>query len=159
MGNCREERLQSIEFQISRLDNALESLVVPGKSTSNHDVANRPHSNWDMGSPIRNAAAHITGPQPEENFYQGDSSFNAHSAETCRILENAINMEGQKSHMPTLRGTLSSGSLRRTTRNDKLCSHSHFEHNLAMPSRDLILKAVRIAKGSQIPVVFEDDRC
>ena len=155
MNNRREERLQSIESQISHLHNVVEPIIKSGKGTSSRVAVDQSYSTWDTGPVTRDTAAQIAGSHHEETFYQGDSSFNAHSAETSRILEDAIITEDQKIHKTTPGTSSPSGNLRKIMRNDKLCSHSHFDHDLAMPSRDLILKAVRIAKGSAMQVAFE----
>ena len=108
-----------------------------------------------MGASETDTTVQIATTHHEETFYQGDSSFNAHSAVTSRILEDAIISEDQKLHKPTQGNISPSGNLRKIIRSDKLCSHTHFDHDLEMPSRDLILKAVRIAKGNGIHVLSD----
>lgn len=89
----------------------------------------------------------------EDTFYRGASSFDVRSGETSKFLECAIK---DYAHSDVRNeASMSSNALQNILRTDRLCSHSQYNHDLPMPSRDLILKAVRLAKGKCLGVFAE----
>lgn len=82
---------------------------------------------------------------PDDSFYRGDSSFEVHSGATGQVLRDALN--DHKSPIARKGSPTSLGPLQSFSHASKACSHNSFEHNLSMPPRDLVLKAVRLIKG------------
>ena len=85
-------------------------------------------------------------PPIEDTPYEGESSFNARSAETSRLLQRGIDTPEQSSRSHD--GLFASKSFARLHPNDGICSHAQFDPGLPMPSQNLILKAVRVARGN-----------
>ncbi len=89
----------------------------------------------------------------EDTFYQGDSSFDVRLGETSKFLESAIR---NPAHPDVWNETISSSNaLQNIRRTDRICSHSQYNHDLPMPYKDLILKAVRLANGEYLGVFAE----
>ncbi|KAG6993754.1 hypothetical protein G7Y79_00051g086740 [Physcia stellaris] len=84
---------------------------------------------------------------PEDSFYRGDSSFEFHSGATGQVLRDAISdpeYRRARRESPT-----SLSAIQNFVHANKSCNHGHFEHDLKMPSRDLVLKAVRLTKETR----------
>ena len=88
-GSCREERLESIECQIARLDGALRQSIASGQSTNLQDIPQALSSQHSPRPSAREIVASPLDPQPEDTFYRGDSSFDVRSGEASKLLENA----------------------------------------------------------------------
>ncbi len=87
------------------------------------------------------------GVPPDDSFYRGDSSFEVHSEATGQVLGNAID---DPEYLKARRESPKSlSALQSFAHANKSCNHGQFEHDLSMPSRDLVLKAVRLTKGTR----------
>lgn len=146
-GLHREEKFETIDARLSRLDSALHGFIQSGQSK----VVPRPtpaSASSQIESVDEYASAEPLDESSENRYYRGDSSFDVHSGEASKILENAIR------DPPTLDTRQGSSPLQSLFHSDRPCSHSHFEHDMTMPSRDLVLKALKVAKGNHLPYHF-----
>lgn len=82
---------------------------------------------------------------PDDSFYRGDSSFEVHSGATGQVLGDAI--DGPEYRRARRESPTSLSALQSFVHTTKSCNHAQFEHDLTLPSKGLVLKAVRLTKG------------
>lgn len=130
---CREEKFEKIESRLSRLDNSLQSFNEAKR-------AGKPTPVVLPSQGVKARSEHIPAKSfesPSEDTFS--NSFDIRSSEAGKFLEVAV---GNSGHSDKYNQSSTYGSSLR-----KPCQHTQFEHDLPMPSKDLVIKAVRLAKG------------
>lgn len=140
----REEKFDRIDSQLRRLEHIVQSNLDfnDGRESRKPTTRLSSPSNADTRGP-----EHTPGSVemiPDDSMYRGDSSFEVHSGATRQVLGEAIT--DPESLKAGRRSLTSVNALQSFVHANKPCNHSHFEHDLSMPSRDLVLKAAKLAK-------------
>ncbi|KAH6670441.1 hypothetical protein B0J14DRAFT_565206 [Halenospora varia] len=136
-GNCSEERVGILTAHLSRLEEKIQGLSSPGKSSNDNQIS--PDATGDAVS----SSEKTPGPlrqDLDDMSYQGIPSFETHSKEAGQILQSAL------ANNPS-QNLAASAAMKSLFDTSKGCTCEAFQHSMKMPPLAVVLNLVKVAKA------------